>query len=161
MWGNACSATSTSGLIPQSHLMITLFPPVHCFTGTKWKSVNQTHVSVSCSHALMKSSENASPDLGLRSLKVWSRAASLICQRVFVLKAERAGEDAARPPVKRTDCVNFCPLLALQLLPKRRRRRGVKQDVGADSQGVREWRHTHPKQPTWRIRQQTQAWYRR
>lgn len=52
-------------------------------------------------------------------------------------------------------------LSSLQLLPVWRWRWGVQQDVGVDSQSVREWRHAHPEQPAGRLRQQTQTWHRR
>lgn len=51
----------------------------------------------------------------------------------------------------------FGSLYPPQFLPDWWRRRGVQQDVGFDSQSVREWRHTHPQQPTRWIWQQTQT----
>lgn len=50
-------------------------------------------------------------------------------------------------------------VLPPQFFPDGRRRWGVQQDVGADSQSVREWRHAHPEQPAGWIRQQTQTWH--
>lgn len=54
----------------------------------------------------------------------------------------------------------FPPALSSpQFLPDWWRWRGFQQDMGVDSQSVREWRHTHPKQPTRWIWQQTQTWH--